>query len=107
MSKEMKNLLDDLAGSRFSSGDILRAFRKRVGLSQEELANLTGIERPNISALENDRLEFTQHYAEICAAALGLHPTELLYPNGNYSMSKRAKEVARKAKKYIKEKKVG
>lgn len=107
MSLEMKKLLNELGGAKFSSGDVLRAFRKRVGLSQEELASLTGIERSNISALENGRLDFTQHYAEICAAALGLHPMELLYPNGNYSMSSRVKEIAKKAKKYIKEKRVG
>ena len=102
----MNNLLDELGGKEFSSGDILRAFRKKVGLSQDELATLTGIERSNISALENDRLEFTQHYAELCAAALSLHPNELLYPNGRYIMSQRAKAIAKKAKAYIDKKKV-
>lgn len=103
----MKKIFDQIGVSDFSSGDILRAFRKRVGLTQEELASLTGIERTNISALENDRMEITKHYAELCGAALNLHPNELLYPNGRYEMSPRAKSIYKKAKAYLDNKKVG
>lgn len=104
MSSELNNLLNEMAGDEFSSGDVLRAFRKRIGLSQEELAELTGIERPNISALENDRTEMTQHYAELCAAALKLHPSELLYPNNHYEMNDRAREIAKRTIAFLEKK---
>lgn len=36
-------------------GKLLKAYRKRAGLSVVELANAAGTKYPNISAMENDR----------------------------------------------------
>lgn len=105
MAKDFGRLLDELKTEEPTSGSILRAFRKRIGLSQEELAEVTEIQRPNLSALENDKIEMTKHYAELCAAALNIHPNDLLYPGGLYQMSSRAKQVEKNVKRLLKSKK--
>ena len=107
MSRSLGDFLDELVPGKATSGLLARAFRKRMGLTQDELSEVTGIERTNISAIENDRIEMTKHYAEILGAALGLHPNELLYPEGDYKMNRRALEVQKKTKALLKKKKVG
>jgi antitoxin HigA-1 len=48
----------------------------------KDLEDVTGVKESNLSALENDRIEMTSYYAERLGAALGIHPSLLLYPEG-------------------------
>ena len=65
MSQLFSKALDGLSKKASTSGSLLRAFRKGLRLSQEDLEKITGIRSTNISALENDKLPFTAHYADI------------------------------------------
>jgi transcriptional regulator with XRE-family HTH domain len=53
---------------------MLRALRKRDGLTLEQMEKITGIGDYNLSAIENGRIEMSQPYAEVFAAALNVHP---------------------------------
>jgi transcriptional regulator with XRE-family HTH domain len=99
MGRRMKDVLNELNSEKATSGELLRAFRQRDGFTLRDLEEITGIAQSNLSALENDKLEITQHYAEIFAAALGFHPTVILYPNGHFEKSKKLLEIERKANK--------
>ncbi|MCB0356743.1 MAG: helix-turn-helix transcriptional regulator [Bdellovibrionales bacterium] len=106
MGELFAKVLDELQEKPSTSGSLLRAFRKGLKLSQEDLEEITGIKSTNISALENDKLPLTGHYADIFAAALGIHPRVLLYPDGQFYKSAELKKIERRAQKIIK-KKVG
>ncbi len=51
----------------------------------------------NLSAIENDKIELTRHYAEILGATLGIHPSSLLFPEGSNYKTKELKAIERKA----------
>jgi len=74
MGKKMIDVLNELVPKGTSAGDMLRALRNREGLTLEEMEEITGIRDNNLSAIENGRIEVSQHYAEVFAAALGVHP---------------------------------
>lgn len=61
--------------------DALRIIRETQGISQNELAELTGISQPNISALENGTRQFGRERALAFANALRVHPAVLLFPD--------------------------
>lgn len=100
--KNMRSVLNEIIGEDLSPGETLRALRVEKGISQDQLQNVTGIARTNISALENERLEMTSHYAILFAAALGVHPSEILFPNGKYVRTDEVKNIEEKAKKLFK-----
>jgi transcriptional regulator with XRE-family HTH domain len=52
--------------------------RKRAGLTQEKLWDLSGIETAEISRIENGRVNVTIRRVERLASALGLSPGQLL-----------------------------
>lgn len=100
--REMRTVLYGMLGDKLTSGLVLKGARIRAGLSQEELEEITGVIRSNISALENDRLPMTSHYALIFAAALSIHPAEILFPNGNFQMTKEMKVIEKRAAALLK-----
>lgn len=100
--KDMRKVLYGMLGEDLSSGEVLRGLRIKSELSQDQLAELTGIQRPNISGLENDRIEMTSHYAEIFAAVFKVHPSEILYPNGHVKKSADLLKLEKKAEAYFK-----
>lgn len=102
MSKKMLSILDELVPSKATPGGMLRAFRKRDGLTLENMQEITGILANNLSAIENDRIVMSQHYAEVFGAALGVHPTIFLYPNGSFEKSSELKKIEKKAAKFRK-----
>ena len=59
-------------------GAVLRAARKRKGLSQEDLASEAGVERNYISMLERGRNSPTLRMQYKLAAALGQSPLAML-----------------------------
>ena len=63
-----------------SVGESVRIIRELQGLSQNELANLTGIPQSTISAIENDRVQLGVERAKVLARALRCHPAVLVFP---------------------------
>lgn len=97
----LKKLLDELGASDTAPSQAVRLFRKGLGMTLKEVEEVTGIRESHLSAIENGKIEVTQHYAEVFAAAFGLHPTAFLYPNGEFNKSKDLEAIERRAKKYI------
>jgi len=63
-----------------SVGESVRIIRELQGLSQNELAALTGIPQSTISAIENDRINLGTERAKVLARALRCHPAVLVSP---------------------------
>jgi transcriptional regulator with XRE-family HTH domain len=63
-----------------SVGESVRIIRELQALSQNGLAELTGIPQSTISAIENDRVKLGVERAKVIARALRVHPAVLLFP---------------------------
>ncbi len=63
-----------------SVGESARVIRELQGLSQNQLAELTGIPQATISAIENDRVRLGVERAKVLARALRCHPAVLVFP---------------------------
>lgn len=63
-----------------SVGESLRIIRELQELSQNQLAELTGIPQSTLSALENGRVNLGVERAKVLAHALKCHPAVLLFP---------------------------
>ncbi len=63
-----------------SVGESVKIIRELQGLSQNELANLTGIPQSTISGIENNRIKLGIERAKTLATALRCHPSVLVFP---------------------------
>ncbi len=63
-----------------SVGESVRVMRELQELSQNELAELTGIPQSTLSAIENDRVRLGVERAKVLATALMCHPGVLAFP---------------------------
>ena len=63
-----------------SPGESLRIIRELQELSQNGLAELTGIPQSTLSAIENGRVKLGVKRAKIVARALECHPAVLVFP---------------------------
>ena len=63
-----------------SVGESVRIIRELQDLSQNELADLTGIPQSTISAIENDRVQLGVERAKVLGRALQCHPSVLVFP---------------------------
>ncbi len=63
-----------------SVGESVRILRELQGLSQNQLAALSGIPQATLSAIENDRVRLGVERAKMLARALRCHPAVLLFP---------------------------
>lgn len=63
-----------------SVGESVRIVRELQGLSQNQLAELTGISQATLSAIENDRVRLGVERAKVLALALKCHPAVLVFP---------------------------
>ena len=63
-----------------SVGESVRILRELQELSQNQLAQLTGISQATISAIENDRVRLGVELAKMLATALKCHPGVLVFP---------------------------
>lgn len=63
-----------------SVGESVRIIRELQGLSQNQLAEITGIPQTTISAIENDRVRLGVERAKVLARALKCHPAVLVFP---------------------------
>ena len=63
-----------------SIGDPVRVLRELQELSQNDLAQLTGIPQSTISAIERDRVNVGVERAKVLARALRCHSAVLVFP---------------------------
>jgi transcriptional regulator with XRE-family HTH domain len=63
-----------------SVGESVRILRELQELSQNRLAELTGIPQSTISAIENDRVKLGVERAKTLARALRVHPAVIVFP---------------------------
>lgn len=70
-----------------SVGESVRIIRDLQGLSQNQLAERTGISQATISAIENDRVSLGVERAKILARALKCHPAVLVFPGWDLERS--------------------
>lgn len=61
-------------------GQSVRIIRELQGLSQNQLAELTGIRQSTLSAIENDRVKLGVERAKTLGRALKCHPAVLVFP---------------------------
>ena len=64
-----------------STGESVRILRELQELSQNELAELTGIPQSTISAIENDRVRLGVERAKVLARSLKCHPAVFVFPS--------------------------
>lgn len=62
-------------------GEALKVIRELQELSQNQLAEITGINQSNISAIENGTKQLGRDRAIVFAKALRVHPAVLLFPD--------------------------
>jgi len=63
-----------------SVGESVRIIRELQELSQNQLAERTGIPQATISAIENGRVNLGVERAKVLARALQCHPAVLVFP---------------------------
>jgi transcriptional regulator with XRE-family HTH domain len=63
-----------------SVGESVRILRELQELSQNQLADLTGIPQSTISAIENNHINLGVERAKVIARALNCHPAVLVFP---------------------------
>lgn len=68
-------------------GRNLRATRKRLGLSQERLAERLGWHRTYVGAVERGQRNLTLRTVERMSEQLGLHPLDLLWDADGIGLS--------------------
>jgi transcriptional regulator with XRE-family HTH domain len=65
-------------------GKILRQHRKKVGVSQEQLANLANLDRTYISLLERGKRQPSLKTIFLISSVLNILPSELIYDVEQY-----------------------
>jgi transcriptional regulator with XRE-family HTH domain len=68
----------DIDGRLVSIGEAIRALRAKQGMSQEELANLSGIDRGHMGRLERGERNLSILNLFRVAEGLGIKPSEIL-----------------------------
>ena len=63
-----------------SPGESVRLLRELQELSQNDLAQLTGISQSTISAIENERVRLGVERGKVLARAQKCHPAVLVFP---------------------------
>lgn len=64
---------------KLTPGKALKIYRELQGLSQNELAKLSGLKQGTISFLENDRITLGIDRAKMLASVLKVHPGLLAF----------------------------
>jgi transcriptional regulator with XRE-family HTH domain len=64
-----------------SPGESVRIIRELQEMSQNQLAEITGIPQSTISAIERSRINLGVERAKTLARALRCHPAVLVFPN--------------------------
>jgi transcriptional regulator with XRE-family HTH domain len=69
-----------------SVGESVRILRELQGLSQNQLAEISGVTQATLSAIENDRVRLGVERAKVLARALRCHPAVLVFPGWEVSV---------------------
>jgi transcriptional regulator with XRE-family HTH domain len=77
---EMNNFRKAKNQIEVSVGESVKILREFQELSQNDLAELTGIPQSTISAIENNRVQLGVERAKVFARALRCHPAVLVFP---------------------------
>jgi transcriptional regulator with XRE-family HTH domain len=80
--KNMSTFLKDFFPEELTTGKVIQAKRKNFGITLEEVSEVTGIDMGNLSAIENDKKAIGVKSAIKIGYAIGLHPSTILFPNG-------------------------
>jgi transcriptional regulator with XRE-family HTH domain len=94
--KNMRTVLNELLSEDLTPAQYLRGLRLDAKISQDDLQEITGVARTNISAMENGRMEVSAHYAILFGVALNVHPAEILFPNGHFEKTKEIQQIEKK-----------
>ena len=73
-----------------STGESVRILRELQELSQNKLAELSGIPQSTISAIENDRVRLGVERSKILARALKCHPAVFVFPGWDIAIESAA-----------------
>ena len=73
-----------------SIGESVRILRELQEISQNRLAELSGIPQSTISAIENDRIRLGVERSKILARALKCHPAVLVFPGWDVAVESAA-----------------
>ena len=105
MTKQIEALsfLDDLIDGKVTPGKIVRTRRESLGLTQKDIYDLTGIKTTFLSAVENDKRNLGVYTASKIAAAIGLHPSSILFPD-DFDVDKEIAKIIKKREKLLKDK---
>lgn len=66
---------------KLTPAEALKMLRELQELSQNELAELTGLKQNTISAMENGRVNIGVERAKVLAKALKVHPAVIVFPD--------------------------
>jgi transcriptional regulator with XRE-family HTH domain len=66
-----------------SVGESVKVLRELQELSQNQLADISGIPQSTISAIENNKVKLGVERAKVLARALRCHPAVLVFPGWN------------------------
>ena len=76
----MKDYQESPRRVKVSVGKSVRIIRELQELSQNKLAEMTGIPQSTLSAIEHDRVNLGVERAKVLARALQCHPAVLVFP---------------------------
>lgn len=102
MSKNFLDVMNEVLDKDITPGSLVRALRKKINMTQKQLADISGLKENNISAIEHNRIEVGLRTAEKLAAVFGIHPARILYPNLQKKKSKEIIAIEKRAQKFLK-----
>ncbi len=73
-----------------SIGESVRILRELQELSQNDLAEISGVPQSTISAIENDRVRLGVERTKTLARALKCHPAVILFPGWDVAVESAA-----------------
>ena len=76
-----KNFVKAKINVQMTPAEMLKTIRELQGLSQLDLAKITGMSQSNISALETGSKNIGRERALVLAKALKVHPAVILFPD--------------------------
>jgi transcriptional regulator with XRE-family HTH domain len=82
-----EDFVQDKRYGDLTPGKALKIYRELRGLSQNGLAELTGLKQGTISSLENDRITMGIDRAKVLASVLKVHPGLLAFADWEQSKS--------------------
>ena len=87
MKTNKKDFVKAKVHAHLTPGEALKQLRELQGLSQNDLAEITGIPQSNISALESGAKQLGRDRALMLAKALRVHPAVILFPDYDINMA--------------------